>query len=593
MKKRAKTELLMPVVLSMMVGVLPAVAQNNAKKFPISRGPVQQINEHFNTQAIRYDDGVTLERDMINGPRVPPKGYEHERASVSRPEPNLTQAENSLSVPAYNWVFGCSAVSGAMIAGYYDRNGFDKIYTGPTNGGVTPLVEDVGWGDWVDINGREYPNNPLIASHEGLDGREMGEYGSIDDYWVFYLSGEDDPYIIDNRIQHEWGDAIGDYMKTSQSFWGNDDGWTYFYVDTSGSPLTCDDMEDYFEPPDGEPPPDAFPISDSDGTYGRKLFYEARGYEVTDCYAQLTENEISGGFSFDQFKAEIDAGRPVHLNLVGHSIVGVGYHDRSKKIYIHDTWDNEDHVMRWGDSYAGMNLYMVSIVNIQQQVTGPNISVFPPSHDFGSIPVDSTSSQNFTVFNTGSEVLTIDGISLSGDLDFTLGVDDCPSELESSLNCSVEVIFDPSSTGSKSADLIISSDDPDEPMVSVALTGLVYSIEGELDLSGFWGNLTKERKGKSAYKVYGTFTIQNTGNVDLSSVEVKYYFSSDPDNIPDQPFLSEYLSINANSAIESDIAYNAGKIDPAGGYLVAHIDPSSQIDETDETNNRIPSLQVP
>jgi len=40
----------------------------------------------------------------------------------------------------------------------------------------------------------------------------------------------------------------------------------------------------------------------NDGTYGRKLFYEARGYTVTDCYNQKTDNN-AGGFTFAMYKA--------------------------------------------------------------------------------------------------------------------------------------------------------------------------------------------------------------------------------------------------------------------------------------------------
>ena len=94
-------------------------------------------------------------------------------------------------------------------------------------------------------------------------------------------------------------------------------------------------------------------IADVDGTYGRKLFYEARGYTVTDCYSQKTDNTIPGGFSFNQFKAEIDAGRPVMLNLAGHTVVGVGYDDTINLVYIHDTWDYSNHTMTWGGSYSG------------------------------------------------------------------------------------------------------------------------------------------------------------------------------------------------------------------------------------------------
>ena len=172
---------------------------------------------------------------------------------------------------------------------------------------MIPLVEDSSWGTWTDIKGDNYPNNPLIASHLGLDGRATR--GSIDDYWVSYLSNSKDPYITGGWTQHAWGDAVGDYMKTSQSAYNNVDGSTSFYYINSATPLTCAAMEGYGE-------------ASLDGTYGRKLFYEASGYTVTDCYTQMTDNKHAGGFSFAQYKTEIDAGRPVLLNLNGHSIVG-------------------------------------------------------------------------------------------------------------------------------------------------------------------------------------------------------------------------------------------------------------------------------
>ena len=118
-------------------------------------------------------------------------------------------------------------------------------------------------------------------------------------------------------------------------------------------------------------------ISWSDGTYGRKLFYEARGYTVTTCYNQSTDNRYSGGFSFAQYKAEIDAGRPVMLNLDGHTIVGVGYSDPST-VYLHDTWhkDGSTQSMTWGTSYSGMTLLSVSIVNLAAFVADTTPSAF-------------------------------------------------------------------------------------------------------------------------------------------------------------------------------------------------------------------------
>ncbi len=319
--------------------------------------------DYYSVESLSLPDGNVIQEMIIHGPPVPPPGYEIQRQSVSVPEILSAAGSNILTVPAYPWIYGCSAVSGAMIAGYYDRSGYVNIYTGSTNGGVMPLVDDSSWGTWVDnppAPGGDfaYYNNPLIASKLGLDGRITR--GSIDDYWVQYKSSAPDPYITGNWIQHVWGDAIGDYMRTSQSnyngstTYGLSDAYTRFYDNNStpAAPLTCDTIASYVQ--NGYPP---------DGTLGRKQFYEARGYAVTDCYNQYTDNQYAGGFSYNQFKAEIDAGRPVMINLEGHTIVGVGYADPNT-IYIHDTWDSATHSMTWGGSYSGMAMVSVSIVNL-------------------------------------------------------------------------------------------------------------------------------------------------------------------------------------------------------------------------------------
>ncbi len=306
----------------------------------------QDGNPYFTSITVQKGD-VSLEKDIISGPPTPPAGFEADRAVVDL-EALPAGTSKTLTVPAYNWVFGCSSVSGSMIAAYYDRNGYSNMYTGPTNGQVMPLDNSC-WGTWSD-GVDTYPNIPLAATHNGVDGR--GIRGSIDDYWVQYGSTASDPYVTGSWTQHTWGEAIGDYMKTSQSAYGNTDGSTTFYNYTSSAAqLTCADMVSYG-------------IDTVDGTYGRKLFYEARGYTVTDCYSQKTDNTVAGGFSFAQYKAEIDAGRPVMLNLAGHTIVGVGYDDATNTVYIHDTWDYLTHSMTWGTSYSGMQLLSVSIVNL-------------------------------------------------------------------------------------------------------------------------------------------------------------------------------------------------------------------------------------
>lgn len=306
---------------------------------------IEIINPYYSIEYLTTADGIPLSREIINGPSKPIPEYQAEReASMTTIEPEGIIA----NFPSYSWVFGCSAVSGAMIAAYYDRGLYPNMYTGPTSGGVMPIT-DTSWPTWSD-GYDTYPNNPLIASHNGIDGRTSK--GSIDDYWIQYGSSTQDPYITGGWTQHSWGTAIGDYMKTSQSAYDNTDGSTTFYNWTySPNKLTCVDMV-------------TNDISQYDGTYGRKLFYEARGYTVTDCYNQKTDNN-GGGFTLANFKAEIDAGHPVLLNLAGHSIVGYGYNGST--IYIRDTWDSDPsqtYTMTWGGSYSGMSLRSVSVVHL-------------------------------------------------------------------------------------------------------------------------------------------------------------------------------------------------------------------------------------
>ena len=305
----------------------------------------EELSPYFSIQHLRTSDGKSIDGLVIKGPSKPPPEFTSEYSKLIDPN----QVTGIISdFPSYDWVFGCSAVSGAMIAAYWDRNGYPNIYTGSTNGGVMPLT-DTSWSTWTD-GYVTYPNNPLIASHNGVDGRNIK--GSIDDYWIKYGNTANDPYISGSWTQHAWGSSIGDYMKTSQSVYNNSDGSTTFFSWTnSADPLTCTDMEDF-----------GFT---RDGTYGRKLFYEARDYAVTDCYNRKTDNIITGGFSLANFQAEIDAGHPVLLNLAGHSIVGYGYDGST--IYLRNTWDsNSSHIytMTWGGNYSGMALQSVSVVTL-------------------------------------------------------------------------------------------------------------------------------------------------------------------------------------------------------------------------------------
>jgi hypothetical protein len=181
----------------------------------------------------------------------------------------------------------------------------------------------------------------------------------VDDYWVQYGHAGPDPYETNGWAEHALEDCTGDFMKTSRAASGNSDGGTSFVNYADGSPLYASDME-------------LFGIDEYDGGYGFKLFYESRGYTVNTMYNQYIHGYDGNtqGFTYPQYKAEIDAGRPVMIHVEGHTMVGVGYDDSSSSLmYIHDTWNYDTHTMEWGNGYQGMAHVGVTIVQLQAPPT--------------------------------------------------------------------------------------------------------------------------------------------------------------------------------------------------------------------------------
>ncbi len=298
------------------------------------------------------EDGNSI--DMIVVPGRPPET--HREPAVTVPVAPFSDGVNVLAkVPAFNWCYGCSATAAAMIAGYYDNGSYPDMYTGPANGGVVPMNNSI-WG-----NGE----CPLSATHKGFDG--LTTRGHVDDYWFKYGSSED-PYY-GNWTEHGYADCTADYMGTNQYYnWQNTDGGTYIFINTDGSPLY-----DYT----GHEP------DYRDGCHGFRLFLESRGYSLpaNGNYSQYIYgyNGNTLGFTFDQFKAEIDAGRPVIIGVMGHSMVGYGYDDASNLVYIHDTWDHHTHTMTWGGEYSGLQHYKVSILALDPEENDPEIWRIAPT----------------------------------------------------------------------------------------------------------------------------------------------------------------------------------------------------------------------
>jgi len=130
------------------------------------------------------------------------------------------------------------------------------------------------------------------------------------------------------------------------------------------------------------------------------------------------------------------------------------------------------------DANPSNNTQMIPTVVIPSTYA-PDISVSPASHDFGSIAVGSSSSKTFLISNEGTAGLTLGNLSIMGPhaSEFSLENDTCSGQIiPISQTCVVDVVFRPALEGSKNAALSIPSDDPDESLLLVSLSGGDYTV---------------------------------------------------------------------------------------------------------------------
>ncbi len=127
-----------------------------------------------------------------------------------------------------------------------------------------------------------------------------------------------------------------------------------------------------------------------------------------------------------------------------------------------------------GQSSTGNGILMIAAAEI---------SISPTSKNFGNVTGDTSSSQGFTITNTGRATLAISSTSLSsGDSAmFSVTPGTCPSltpTISAGQSCTINVTFTPTSAGTKSTTLVITSNAYNSPTLDVGLsgTGVYYTL---------------------------------------------------------------------------------------------------------------------
>lgn len=294
-----------------------------------------------------------------------------------------------LDTPCYNWSFGCFGTGTGMFMAYWDRNGFPNIYTGPVNGGVAPLTFQEG--------GVNAEIRALWATQAGFAGRHATNWGHFDNYGgsqATYQSTAPDPYIVLGREEHP-PECIGDFIGLNQNKWtnlnnecnGNIDAYAFNFFDPTGAKRVN------FIPPEqnGEPIPDI--------QSGLRVFAAYRGYDG-DSFSQLADvwpdTPAGAGFTFNDLRREIDAGRPLLLFLQEnsyarangynpdiHAFYAVGYEITAagvQRVRVRDGWThnvNFYRVINWNASpffsVGSIHLYLRGVIGLNLKASVTNV----------------------------------------------------------------------------------------------------------------------------------------------------------------------------------------------------------------------------
>jgi len=257
-------------------------------------------------------------------------------------------------VPAYLWFNGCGPTAAGMVLGYWD--GIDARFGRLIEGDASTQTQAV---------------NDTISSSENYDDYCL----PIDIYPGPIIEDLSEPPPGDEHLDN----CIADTMKTSQSVEDNYYGWSW--VSDVG-----DSLEDYVALVD----PDRFEVTT-----------RTRGWIL---------------FDWHDYRAEIDAGRPVILlvdsdgnGATDHFVTAVGYDSQGGTKYYgcHDTYDKNIHWFEFARFASGQPWGIHSAVSVEIKFTGATWTV-PDDHATIQAAIDAAAHGDEIVVRPGIYAENID-----------------------------------------------------------------------------------------------------------------------------------------------------------------------------------------
>ena len=312
------------------------------------------------------------------------------------------------TMPQAEYMYGCTPTATGMLLGYYDLYGYrGKSYENLIAGKVA-LISRGTDGNAYDMDAFDTVLGRAIASEDYVS-RFVSVSPEEELKYSFTNGGEGPDLRTDN-----WN-CIADYLGTGQCWRGNGD------LSTSLTMMSLEDLLNWNQS-------QTFVWEEIHRTvdwryttmlYGLYLYVTDKGYALdAESTGTYTVDVNKGSFTFEDYMAEIDAGRPVLISITAHSMVGYGYNAETREIIFDDCYE-ADRRMVWDGSYhySGANRRLESITVIRFMNSDDIDLVMNPVEDSsggtvltladGSFAddfcyVSDSLSVAFTVSNTGS-----------------------------------------------------------------------------------------------------------------------------------------------------------------------------------------------
>ena len=259
-----------------------------------------------------------------------------------------TPSENDVllphAMPEAEYMYGCTPTALGMLIGYYDLYGYpDGTDLSNLIDGVVALKSRGTDGNAYDMDAFDTVLGRFIASEEYVSRFYRCNGSETTPAQELAYAFVDGGTAIDTSI---WN-CLADYIGTGQFWRGNANLSTlmdYETLETIANSTNTVTIKDSGV---------SRTIEHKYTTvlYGLELLAQSKGYhldyEITGSYA--TDNR-GGTFSFEDYMAEIDAGRPVLISVTNHSMVGYGYNPETREIIFDNCYESGQRII-WGQDY--------------------------------------------------------------------------------------------------------------------------------------------------------------------------------------------------------------------------------------------------